>query len=253
MSECGEGACAAINTLILTTANASFSTNNKDLKAQIIPTFNTLLGSTGVSLLAFYDGPDPGTTLAAFDGINTFTEGWGPKSFSDLVRSSPANATAGQRGLFHTVSLQRYSEPLLQQIANQSHYYGTRPFRSGSFISYDVEPFAENYGRFANANGGSSWPHSTSPLPLNLYFAWTSALDDDYYKQAALEPARIITEQAIAEGQDLSSFSLYPNYAVAGTSATVLYGEQNAATLRAAKAKYDPTNIMGQTTSFSFE
>jgi len=206
-----------------------------------------------VSLLGFYDGPDPGKTLSAFDGLKTFTDGWGQMSFGDLVRSSPANATANQRGLFHTVSLQSYSEPLLQQIANQSNYYGTRPFKSGSFISYDVEPFLENYGKVANSNGGSAWPHASSPLPLNLYFAWTDPLDDDYYKSAVLATADLLTKQAKAEGQDLSSYTLYPNYAVTGTTAKQLYGSKNAATLRAAKAKYDPDNVMALTTFFSFE
>lgn len=173
-------------------------------------------------------------------------------SFAELVRSALSNATSNQRGAFHTVSLQKYSEPLLQQIANQSTFYGTQLFKSGTFFSYDVEPFLTTFGRTANDNGGSAWLHSSSPLPLNLYFAWTSSADDDYYKQALLSTANLLTNQAKAEGQDLSSFTLYPNYAITGTTADQLYGSTNAATLRIAKAKYDPKNVMGLTTFFSF-
>lgn len=173
-------------------------------------------------------------------------------TFAELVQSAPSNATTNQRGAFHTVSLQRYSEPLLQQIANQSHYYGTQLFKSGTFFSYDVEPFLSTYGHIANTNGGSAWPHGTSPLPLNLYFAWISPFDDEYYKKALLSTAKVLTDQAKAEGQDFSSFTLYPNYAITGTMADQLYGANNAAKLRAAKAKYDPQNVMGLTTFFSF-
>ncbi|UZJ56882.1 hypothetical protein CBS101457_006202 [Exobasidium rhododendri] len=229
-----------------------FSANNTDPKAQIIPTFNTLFDLPQISLLGFYDGTDPGESLSVFDNIPTFTDGWKQMSYLDLIQSSPSNITGGTRGLFHTVSLQNYSEPLLQQIANQSNFYGTQFLRSATFISYDVEPFLSNYGKFANANGGSAWPHATSPLPLNIYFAWLDPLDDDYYRTAALQSASLLSQLAKQEGQDLSTFTLYPNYAMAGTTANQLYGAQNSAALRAAKAKYDPNNVMALTTFFSF-
>lgn len=236
-------------------AVADFSAKSTDPKAQTIPTFNTVAGIPGISLLGFYDGPNPGTTLSAyFDAPATtakaFTDGWKAQSFTDLVRSAPANATAGTRGLFHTVSLKSYSLPVIQQIANQSAYWGTRPLRSGIFISYDVEPFLQNWsdGHAQDA----AYPHSNSPLPLNLYFAWTSPLDDDFYAAAAKESARLLTALANSEGQDLSQYTLYPNYAIAGTPASDLFGAQNAARLARLKAQYDPINVMGLTTYFSF-
>jgi len=69
----------------LVNATADFSTNNKDEKAQIIPTFNFLLGQPGLSLLYFYDGPTPPAgTFAAFDGLKTFTSGLKARSFVSL-------------------------------------------------------------------------------------------------------------------------------------------------------------------------
>lgn len=171
-------------------------------------------------------------------------------SFLDLVQSSPSNITSGHRGLFHTVSLQRYSEPLLKQIVNQSNYYGSQVSgESNFFISYDVEPFLNTYGK---GRFGSAWPHNTSPLPLNIYFAWFSSNDDSFFRKAAIDSANLLTNQALAEGQELSSFSLYPNYAINSTSATQLYGTDNAAILQKTKVKYDPDNVMGLTTFFDF-
>jgi hypothetical protein len=186
--------------------------------------------------------------------MKSLTNGWGPTKFVDLIRSAPANVTSGLRGAFHTVSLQSYSEPLITQIINQSHYHGTRPFKSGLFISYDVEPFFSNYGRFAiNGLRQSAWPHSSSPLPLNLYFAWALESDDDYFRNAIVQSANLIADQAKAEGQDLSKYTLYPNYAINGTSAVDMYGTVNAARLRKLRSKYDPDDVMGLTTFFSFD
>lgn len=236
-------------------AVAEFSAKSTDPKAQTIPTFNTVAGIPGISLLGFYDGPSPGDALSAyFDApattAKTFTDGWKSQSFTDLVRSAPANATAGTRGLFHTVSLKSYSLPIIQQIANQSVYWGTRPLRSGVFISYDVEPFLQNWsdGHAQDA----AYPHKNSPLPLNLYFAWTNPLDDAFYAAAAKESARLLTDLANSEGQNLSQYTLYPNYAIAGTSPADLFGQQNAARLAQLKQQYDPSNVMGLTTYFSF-
>lgn len=230
-----------------------FSNKNKDAKAQTIPTFNTVSGIPGVSLLGFYDGPDPGTALSYFDAPATtakpLTDGWKAQSFTSLVRSAPANATAGTRGLFHTVSLKGYSLPLLQTIANQSVYWGTRPFRSATFISYDVEPFLPDW---ADGNAkDAAWPHANGPLPLNLYFAWLNPADDQFYRQAAIESARLITEQANAEGQNLDQFVLYPNYALDNTPPAQVFGD-SLDRLAQLKQRFDPNDVMRQTTYFPF-
>ncbi|KJZ71854.1 hypothetical protein HIM_08782 [Hirsutella minnesotensis 3608] len=231
-------------------AVADFSANNTDPKAQIIPTFNTIVGQPGVSLLGFYDGPDPGTSLNTFNGpAKTFTNDWRVRPFPDFVRSTPANATANLRGLFHTVSLKEYSLPIMQQIANQSQFWGTRPLRSGVFISYDVEPFNSDWARKTSTD--AAWPHDNSPIPLNIYFAWVNPLDDDYYREAALESARLLNALADSEGQNVAQYALYPNYALYGSNAARVFGA-NAPRLARLKHQYDPEDIMGLTTYFTF-
>ncbi|PWN33142.1 FAD-binding domain-containing protein [Meira miltonrushii] len=234
-------------------AVSEFSDKNTDAKAQTIPTFNTLAGIPGISLLGFYDGPDPGTSLDYFNAPATtakaFTNGWKAQSFSDLVRSAPANATAYQRGLFHSVQLKHYSLPMLQQIANQSAFWGSRPFRSGTFISYDVEPFLADWANGINTD--AAWPHGNSPIPLNIYYAWSNPLDDQFYREAALESARVLNDLANSEGQQVDQFGLYPNYAIDGSTAEQVF-RQNAPRLAQLKKQFDPQNVMGLTTYFSF-
>lgn len=206
--------------------------------------------------MGFYDGPDPGTVFSAFDSIPIDIDLWKTQSFNDFVMGVSSQIEDGQRGLFHTVSVKSFDLGLLKEVANQTvavDAASTLALRSGTLISYDVEPFLQNYGKHANTNGPTMFPHSNSPLPLNLYYAWIDPLDDDYYKQAALASAAYLTNYANSKGQDLGQYYLYPNYCLASTTAKQMYGTVNSAALRAAKAKYDPTNIMGRgTTWFSF-
>ncbi|PWY97599.1 FAD-binding domain-containing protein [Testicularia cyperi] len=232
-------------------ATYGFSENNKDAKAQIIPAFNFVLGQPGVSLLGFYDGDSPpAEAFAAFnqDKASTFTDDWSSRSFIDLVRSAPSNLTSGQRGAFHTVSLQRYSKELLNLIVSELKYYGTTGLlKSATFISYDVEPFLP-YSQYAT---DSAWPHSTNALPLNIYFAWTDPGQDAFWQAAIKATANKIAAQAKAEGQKLDNLYLYPNYAVTGTDPAAIYGP-NLARLSALRKQYDPKDVMGLTTFFPF-
>jgi len=238
--------------LTLPPSSFSFSANNTDLKAQIIPTLNYNLGATSVILLALYDGPEAGQAFSTFNSAKPSIDLWKQQTFLSLVQSSPSEIQGGHRGLFHTLSLQKYSLPLLQQIANQTNFYGSQSGKSTNIISYDIEPFSSTYGQHADANGPSVYPHSNSPLPLNLYFAWDSIDDDAFFKQSALDSVALLASQAKSEGQDLDKLYLYPNYCLASTPASSMYGTDNAAALRKAKTKYDPNNIMDLTTFFSF-
>lgn len=234
----------------------SFSAKNTDPKAQVLPTLNSLLNLNGILLLGFYDGPDPGTAFSMFDGIPVDVDLWKQQTFSQFVAGVPSQVEDGQRGLFHSVSVKSFDLALLKQIANQTIAVDaaqTAALKSGTLISYDVEPFLTSYGNHANANGPTMFPHSNSPLPLNLYYAWVNPLDDKYFQQAALDSAAYLTNFANSEGQNVGQYYLYPNYCLASTTAKQMYGSVNSALLRAAKMKYDPTNIMGRgTTWFSF-
>lgn len=119
---------------------------------------------------------------------------------------------------------------------------------SGTLISYDVEPFL-NYQDYAQ---DAAWPHSAGGLPLNLYFAWVDPLDDAFWHKQMLDSVAFLAQVAEAEGQDLSPYYLYPNYALAENPSTALFGETNLAKLEAVKKEIDPEDIMGLTTYFPF-
>ena len=76
-------------------------------------------------------------------------------------------------------------------------------------------------------------------------------MDDEFYRQAALESSRLLNDLANSEGQQVDQFGLYPNYAISGTSAEDLF-RQNAPRLAKLQKEFDPENVMGLTTYFSF-
>ncbi|CAE6425123.1 unnamed protein product [Rhizoctonia solani] len=231
----------------VTQATAEFAQQVKDPKAAIIPTFNFLLGQPGVSLLMFYDGPAPPSGIfERFQSIPHFTSDVKARSFTSLVQASPANATYGLRGAFNTVSLKNYSQPIMKLVLDQCKNLGEQAsfkFKTNLFISYDVEPFLPTMS--ARSKGGA-YPHDDFLMPLNLYFAWVSPLDDEWFHDAIEESARVIREQAIAEGQDIAGAKQikYGNYASATENLTSIYGS-NLPRLQELKQKYDPNNIMG--------
>lgn len=53
-----------------------------------------------------------------------------------------------------------------------------------------------------------------------------------------------LREVARQEGIFDESSAIYPNYAIAGTTADQLYGSVNAARLRSIKASVDPNSVM---------
>ncbi|KAG8683648.1 hypothetical protein FRC08_014159 [Ceratobasidium sp. 394] len=200
----------------------------------------------------FYDGPTPPAGIfERFMTIPHFTSDVSARSLSSLVKASPANATYGTRGAFNTVSLKTYTPRLLEQIVNQSTYWGVRGALNGAaFISYDVEPFLQS---MTARNKGGAYPHDNYLIPLNLYFAWTLPIKDQFFIDALKESARVIFDQAVAEGQDIAGTKQikYSNYAVAAEASQSLYGS-NLSRLRELKAQYDPDNIMRLAGGFRF-
>ena len=228
----------------LLNAIADFSANNKDPKAQIIPAVNYLLGIPINILLAYYDG------IPSTDPFPMFNVTLQNQTFNSFVQSLGVDQLqAGQRGTFNTVSIAKYSEAVLAQIGNQSTYWGKAAgLNSGTFISYDIEPFLD-YSQYAK---DAAWPHTNNALPLNLYFSWTDPSKDAFWQKAILESSAVIAETARQDGQDLDSLLLYPNYAFNAYPIEKLYGSSSVARLRALQKKYDPQGIMLLTGFFQF-
>ena len=263
--EYGVTSWAAVSAAVTTFNTGSTS----DPNANIIQAYNTF-GGVGIgALLVFYNAPSPPAGLFdAFLSIPYLNKDIKTRSFLDFVKSSPSDATAGMRcdmermcmargdltlllsrGAFQSVSLTELTPSILNQIVNQTLFYGTTALLGGGiFVSYAVEPFLRS--AYSHATD-SAWPHSQYLSPLNLYFAWPLGLSDTIFLKAIKDSANSIRAQAIAEGQKLDGLPTYSNYAIAGSSLQSVYGG-NVARLQQIKATYDPTNLMGRAGGFKF-
>ncbi|KAF8899582.1 FAD-binding domain-containing protein [Gymnopilus junonius] len=235
-------------------ATANFGANVVDPKASIITTYNFLLGEPGISQLLFYDGPTPPDGIFdEFLAIPYFTKDVSTRSFSSLVQSSPANATANNRAIFNTASVLSYTPELLDVVLNETIFWGTRlSLASGVFISYDVEPFLANI--YTHNAQTTAFPpvRSQGLLPFNIYYAWTLDVFDDDFHQAAKASAAQVLNAALSLGQtSLVGAPIYPNYAIFDTPLEDMYGS-NLPALRNLKAAVDPQNVMGLAGGFKF-
>lgn len=212
-------------------------------------TLNALAGIPEVVLLTFYDGPSPPAEFAPFQAIPAVYSDTSARSFSSLASSSPSTTTKGTRGTFHTLSTTGLTIGFLNAIANETKFYGTIALaHQGVFISYDIEPFLNTYGEKAV---DSAYPHSKSPLPLDLYFAWTLPSEDAYWRTAIQTSVNHLLDVAKAEGIYDADLTAYPNYALSTYTGDQLYGSTNAARLRAIKAQVDPNGVMDLTGGFT--
>ncbi|EIW78113.1 FAD-binding domain-containing protein [Coniophora puteana RWD-64-598 SS2] len=233
-------------------ATADFQGNNTDPKATLITTYNFLLGEPGVSQILFYDGPSPPTGLFdEFLAIPYLTKDISTRSFLSLVQASPANVTASTRAFFNTVSVTGYPLELVQDVLNETIYYGsTLQWISGVFISYDVEAFLPSL--FSHGSNSAYPPdRSQGLLPLNIYYAWELPTADADMHTAIIQSQATLKAKAEALGQNISNAALYNNYAVYDTTIEEIYGD-NVPRLQALKAQIDPNNVMGLAGGFKF-
>ncbi|EJF59882.1 FAD dependent oxidoreductase [Dichomitus squalens LYAD-421 SS1] len=238
----------------LTAATLKFTQTVTDPKAAILPTYNFLIGEPGATVILFYDYPTaPEGIFDDFLAIPAFSKDIGTRTFLDLVLASPSNATSPARGIFHTVSLLKYSPAIMDALVNETKFWGERlSLKSGTFISYDVEPFLPDIFSHAPENS-SAYPssRSSSLLPLNIYYAYSDAGQDETFWDAARQSAAQLTAVAVADGQDVADAPLYGNYAIFDTPLERIYG-QNVDALKALKAKYDPEGVMALAGGWKF-
>jgi len=192
----------------LIAATNTFQSQNTDPKAQVILTLNGGLTSEAI-LILFYDGPnrpaafDPYNDVASIPLLNTVAT----QSYSSFVAGVPSKVESGNRGAFHTMMTKGLTTGFLNAVYNESVYWSTFSLLNGAILlSYDVEPFM-NYGQYAT---DSAFPHSNSPLPLNLYYSWTAEIEDAFWRGAMQQSIDHLIEVAKAEGV-YTTDPAYPN------------------------------------------
>ncbi|VDC04165.1 unnamed protein product [Peniophora sp. CBMAI 1063] len=235
-------------------AIADFSQNNTDKKAAILPTYNSVLGVPGMSLILFYDAPTaPKGFFDAFTSLPHFTSDVKTRKYADLVSSIPSdNPLEGQRAAFMTASVETYTQTMLELITNMTVKYGQQLslLDTAPFISFDVEPFDPALFSYGS---DSAYPpgRSRGLMPTNLYFSWELSSLDDKVHSIMKTIANEITAQAVAEGQDVADAFIYGNYALGDTSREKIYGD-NVARLQSIHDAIDPDNVMGLAGGFKF-
>ncbi|KAH8912102.1 FAD-binding domain-containing protein [Coniochaeta sp. PMI_546] len=223
-------------------ATAVFNSENEDPKAQVITTLETLANiGTLATVNLFYDGPTKPSSFDVFDEITSaFSTVTKNQSFATFIKSIPGVPVTDLRGAFTSFSTSALPLNFLAAVKGEFEALSANmTSRSGSTVSYDIEPFML-YGKHAT---DSAYPHGKSPLPLNLYFAWTSPADDEYWHAVMKESVTRLKQVATAQGIYDPEFTVYPNYAVTNTTAEELYGE-NTKRLREIKERIDPNRIM---------
>ncbi|KAB2576489.1 FAD linked oxidase [Lasiodiplodia theobromae] len=231
-------------------ATAKFDAESSDPKAQIITTLegSALTGTTAL-VLFFYDGPTKPESFGLFDNITATLDTTRTQTFAEFVQGFPSNLITNARGTFHTFSTSKLTPGFVNAVRNETDTLGkVMASHSGTSISYDIEPFLKTYGEKAT---DSAYPHANSPLPLNLYFAWLSPADDEFWYNAMRSSIETLRTFAINEGIYSSDFTAYPNYAISNTTAEDLYGATNAERLRSIRSQVDPDGIMELAGGFS--
>ncbi|KAK5653719.1 hypothetical protein OQA88_8750 [Cercophora sp. LCS_1] len=233
----------------LLNATTAFFDTSTDRKTQIITTIGASpIGNTALALF-FHDGPERPASLEPFERIPFLFKAVKQQSFLKFVSSIPSElAQAGNiRGAFATMSTSALTPRFLDAIKKECDKYGPiMALRSATMVSYDIEPFTP-YGEFAT---DSAYPHSFSPLPLNLYFAWANKDQDQYWRDEMRASLGRLKIAAAEEGIYHDSFTQYPNYALASSTSEELYGALNAARLGEIRERIDPERVMGLTGGF---
>ncbi|ORY86976.1 hypothetical protein BCR37DRAFT_343476 [Protomyces lactucae-debilis] len=224
----------------LIAATDKFNTDNQDPKAAVILTVNGGAVPNAI-LLSFYDGPSKPAAFNVYDGITPILSTVRAQTFSSFAAGTPSQLQGGSRGAFATLSTTGLTKNFMMAVYNESQHYGTLSIlRAGTLLSYDIEPFTD-YGKHAT---DSAFPHANSPVPLNLYFAWLSASEDEYWRAIMRQSIATLKQVAINEGIYQANRLSYPNYALSTTAPEEMYGVQGLARLRAIKRQVDPQQVM---------
>lgn len=158
------------------------------------------------------------------------------------------------RSRYTTFSITNITAQYINAIINRLIYINsTLGSKPGSYFIFDVTPFLSIY---LDHSQGGAYPHNASSTPLLpslLQFSWTSPSDDESFLNEIHASRDALLQSVLSEGQDVggSKQILYPNYALADTPISQMYGS-NVAKLQSIRQAWDPQNVMYLTGGFKF-
>ena len=112
-------------------------------------------------------------------------------------------------------------------------------------FSYFLEPFVPDYLSHAAENSSAFPPSRKSRiLPTAIAVGWTSPSLDAKGMQVTKDLGEALSAYASdVDGQDLSAYYIYPNYALADVRVEDMYGE-NLEKMREVRERVDPNRLM---------
>ncbi|KAF8329195.1 FAD dependent oxidoreductase [Amanita rubescens] len=234
----------------VTAALSEFSATNSDPKGNTI-SFYTYENDEASQRL-YYDGPNPPPGLFdKFLNIPYTSSNVQTSNFTDFIYTSGSNATANMRGVFHVVPLLEFTPDILNVIQNETVFWGKTLAGKALVVRYALEPYMSTLLSHNNLSTAFPPTRDVVYLPVNLYYIWTDSAYDQVIYDAVHESAAYIVKAALAQGQNISNGSYYPNYAIFDTPSSGIYGA-HLDRLRALKREVDPHNVMGLAGGYKF-
>ncbi|KAI9437990.1 FAD dependent oxidoreductase [Lactarius indigo] len=197
----------------------------------------------------FYNAPTPAPGIFDdFLAIPTNQSDVKTRSFADMFNSlafiNPPN-TVRYRGRVNGVSVTQYSPAVFDAFVNQTLFWGGKigALDSNVTLAITLEPFLKDM--FSHGSASAYPPDRSHALfPTAVTFAYGNASLDDTVSKGLRSYSDAVTAVAVADGQNVSHASVYPNYALFDTPLEDIYGA-NLPRLHAIRKVIDPENVMG--------
>ncbi|KAL1713972.1 hypothetical protein EV715DRAFT_276935 [Schizophyllum commune] len=228
----------------------NFSEHNTNPKASLIGSYSSINGELYSTLFMAYNGPTPPDGVfdkfLAMPMVESNISTW--DGMLPLIQSAANNATdyTGTRALYSTAPVEEYTPGLIAFAAERIKNLSTALSRDEfSTFSYFLEPFVPDYLSHAPENS-SAFPPSrkTRILPTAIAVGWTSPSLDAKGMQVTKDLGEALSAYASdVDGQDLSGYYIYPNYALADVRVEDMYGE-NLEKMREVRERVDPNRLM---------